>query len=100
MTRTAKKTLCSLITSLKTCNEAEELLGALLTPDELHTLAERWHIITLLLSGKTQREVQKQLGVGIATVTRGAKELKYGNGAFQKFAKRVSAKHRTQSRTV
>lgn len=88
MSRTAKKTLYSLITSLKTSNEAEELLSALLTPDELHTLAERWHIITLLLSGKTQREVQKQLGVGIATVTRGARELKYGNGAFQKFFKR------------
>lgn len=88
MQRTATKTLYSLIASLKTNREAEELLGALLTPDELHTLAERWHIITLLLSGKTQREVQKQLGVGIATVTRGARELKYGNGAFQKFFQR------------
>lgn len=94
MSSSPAKTLFSLIASLRTDTEAADLLGALLTPDELHTLSERWQIITHLLSGETQREVQAKLGVGIATVTRGAREIKYGNGAVQKFAKKLAAKHR------
>lgn len=90
MRKQSIKTLLSLIASLKTEREAAEFLGSLLTPDELHTIAERWQIITHLLSGETQREVKAKLGVGIATVTRGAREIKYGNGAFQKFFARCN----------
>lgn len=94
MSSNPDKTLFSLIASLGSEDEAAALLTSLLTPDELHTLSERWQIITHLLSGETQREVKAKLGVGIATVTRGAREIKYGNGAVQKFAKKLAARHR------
>jgi TrpR family trp operon transcriptional repressor len=51
-------------------------LKALLTEKELEEIAKRLEIVRLLKEGKTQREVSKQLKVGIATVTRGAKVCK------------------------
>lgn len=55
-----------------------EMLEALLTPGELQNIATRLEIAHLLKSGMTQRDIAKQLGVGIATVTRGSRELKAG----------------------
>ncbi len=61
-----------------------ELLEDLLTPAELLDLNERVLIVQALLDGKTQREVAKQLGVSIATVSRGSQVIQYGNGALTK----------------
>ncbi|HEY7774863.1 MAG TPA: Trp family transcriptional regulator [Marinagarivorans sp.] len=70
-----------LIRHLKSANSDAEMaamLEALLTPSELQTIATRLEIAQLLKSGMTQRDIAKQLGVGIATVTRGSRELKAG----------------------
>lgn len=85
------KELYRVVTATKGEGEVTELLEALLTPAERHVLAERWQIVKHLLRGATQREVSTKLGVGIATVTRGARELRYGNKAFQKFYRRLSS---------
>ncbi|PIE42310.1 MAG: transcriptional regulator [Gammaproteobacteria bacterium] len=64
---------------LKLLCEAEEkqylvrLLAALMTDKEQHELTNRLRIFALLQRGLTQREISKKLGVGIATVSRGAK---------------------------
>lgn len=55
------------------------LLKALLTPQEIEEIGTRWAILKLLEQGYPQREVRDMLGVSIATVTRGARELKYGS---------------------
>lgn len=55
-------------------------LAALLTPKEITELATRIEIVKLLKQGVAQHKIAKKLGVGVATVTRGAKELK--NGKF------------------
>lgn len=92
--RAAIQEVCQLIAAARDAREIRELLGALLTPAELEAVAERWQIVCRLVDGQTQRQVRDALGVGIATVERGARELKYGNGAFQKFyerGKRVAA---------
>ena len=64
----------------------EEQMGKLLqdffTPQELEDLVLRWEIIKLLNTGMPQREIAKQLGVAIGTVSRGARELKYGHNGF------------------
>ncbi|WP_201587705.1 Trp family transcriptional regulator [Psychrobacter jeotgali] len=49
------------------------LFDALLTDKEQVELANRLTIFALLQQGVTQREISAQLGVGIATVSRGAK---------------------------
>lgn len=58
--------------------EIEGMLKALLTPKEVQDLGKRLDIVKLLKEGKTQREVSTKLGVGIATVTRGAKAVNAG----------------------
>ena len=54
----------------------EEALRDLLTPAELTEVSNRLQILRMLEAGMPQREIAKQLGVGIATVTRGARALK------------------------
>jgi TrpR family trp operon transcriptional repressor len=51
-------------------------LEALLTPNELIEMQHRLQIFSLLEQGIPQRDIAKQLGVGIATVTRGSRALK------------------------
>ena len=55
--------------------ELEKLLSALLTDKEQHDIANRIRIFDLLDRGVTQREIAEQLGVGIATVSRGARAM-------------------------
>lgn len=74
---------------LKTSGEVEKFLEDILTPQEFEALVERWLLVKLLLEGKTQREVRDELGVAIATVTRGAKQLKYGSGGFEMAVRRI-----------
>lgn len=80
---------CRLVAMAKGPQEVRELFAALLTPAELQTVAERWQIVQQLMIGATQRKVRDSLGVGIATVERGARELRYGKGTLQKFYERV-----------
>ncbi|MBU2886448.1 trp operon repressor [Gilvimarinus agarilyticus] len=54
------------------------VLEGLLTPAELHAISQRLQITRLLKAGVSQREVARQLGVGIATVTRGSRALQAG----------------------
>lgn len=54
----------------------EKRLLALLTPNEVSEMQRRLQIFALLKEGKPQRDIAKQLGVGIATVTRGSRALK------------------------
>ncbi len=59
--------------------EMENLLLGLLTPAEIEEFATRVEIVKLLKKGMGQHSIAKKLGIGVATVTRGAKEIKEGN---------------------
>lgn len=54
-------------------NRTKNLLSAILTQKEQGELANRMQIFALLQQGSPQREIAERLGVGIATVSRGAK---------------------------
>ena len=69
------KLLVQAVLKLKTEKEVFDFLSEILTPQELKQLPTRLEIIKMLEKGLPQREIAKKLGVGIATVTRGAKEL-------------------------
>lgn len=55
------------------------LLKGLLTPSETQELAERFRIVQLLKKGVGQHKIAEKLGIGVATVTRGSKEIQNGN---------------------
>lgn len=54
----------------------EKALRDLLTPSELIDVANRLQIFEKLDQGIPQRQIAEELGVGIATVTRGSNALK------------------------
>jgi len=64
-----------LLLQAKDANVMQSVLSALMTPSELRDIPNRLQIIRLLKQGLSQREISKKLGVGIATVTRGSKQL-------------------------
>jgi TrpR family trp operon transcriptional repressor len=65
---------------LMSANDIESMnqrLIELLTPIELIEISKRLQIIKMLKQGNSQRDIAKQLGVGIATVTRGSHVIKH-----------------------
>ncbi len=65
----------------------EDFLGDILTPGEFETIASRWQIVKRLAKGDRQQNIAKELGLGIATVTRGSREIKDKKGGFRKVLK-------------
>lgn len=70
--------LVSTFLTIKTAQEMHEFLVGILTPKELVELPTRLEIVKMLKSGIAQHEIAEKLGVGVATVTRGSKELQKG----------------------
>ena len=71
--------LLELLISAKDKDALKTLLESLLTASELSEIPKRLQIAKMLRAGIPQREIAKTLRVGIATVSRGSKELKAGN---------------------
>ncbi len=61
-----------------------EFLIDLLTPAEYREISFRWQIVKMLHRGMPQRQIAKDLGVSVATVSRGARELLDPKGGFSK----------------
>lgn len=70
--------LIELILRLKLRSDLKDFLIGILTPKELEEIPTRLQIVKLLKKGVSQHEIADRLGVGIATVTRGSKEIKRG----------------------
>ncbi len=64
--------------------DIERLFLAMLTPSEIEVICQRIHVLELLNTGKSQRDVSEQLGVGVATATRGNRMLKENIDLFKK----------------
>ena len=72
----------SLLVHLAKCDDKDSielLLNALLTEKEQRDIANRIRIFDLLERDVPQRNISEQLGVGIATVSRGAKAIQHHN---------------------
>jgi TrpR family trp operon transcriptional repressor len=72
------KKLVKLLVSINSEEEMENLLVGLFTPKEREELPIRIQIIKMLKQGIPQHQIAEELGVGVATVTRGSKEIKQG----------------------
>ncbi len=67
----------------------DEFIEDLLTPTENESIHQRWHIIELLEKGVTHRGISDELLIGVATVNRGARELRNPNGGFKQVLKKL-----------
>ena len=72
----------------------KEFFVDILTPAEYKEIGVRWQIVKRLAKGEPQRKIAEDLGVSIATVTRGSRELLDKQGGFQ----RVLDKMETRSK--
>lgn len=70
--------LAKTLAQVTTPEEMTQLLLGLLTLRELESITLRLQIVKLIKSGIPQREIAEKLKVGIATVTRGSKEVQQG----------------------
>lgn len=73
--------LVRVMMSRRSEKELEFFLRAILSPKELKEIPTRLQIVKMLKQGIPQKEIAKKLGVGVATVTRGSKELQKGRFA-------------------
>ena len=74
--------LLVVLAALDDATQVRLLLGDLLTPAELNSVRERWAIVKALAAGGTHRAVRDRVGVSIATVSRGSRQLQHGSGGF------------------
>lgn len=72
------KNLIDMFLSIKTKAYMKDFILGILTPRELEEISMRLQIIKMLKRGVPQHEIAKKLNVGVATVTRGSKEIQRG----------------------
>jgi TrpR family trp operon transcriptional repressor len=65
----------------------KDFLRCLLTPAETADIAARWALVKALDQKIPQREIAKTLGISLCKITRGSRELKKPDSAFQKMLK-------------
>ena len=70
--------LIDVLLDIKTEKEMREFLFGVLTPQELQELPRRLEIVRLLKQGVAQHKIAERLGTGVATVTRGSREIQKG----------------------
>lgn len=70
--------ITDIILNVKDKQLLEDLLHGLTTNKERHEMSQRLEIIKRLLAGEAQHKIASDLGVGVATVTRGSKSLAAG----------------------
>lgn len=71
--------LIETLLSMNSKKDMKKFLDGLLTPKERREIPVRLEIVKLLKKNVPQHKIASKLGVGIATVTRGSKEIAKGN---------------------
>ncbi len=72
------KEFITTVTQIQDKSLLEDFLRGITTANERKELSQRLEIIKRLLDGQAQHKIAEELGVGVATVTRGSKELSEG----------------------
>ena len=77
-----RQELINLLVSLKKPKLMDGFMEDILTPKEFEEIVTRWQIIKQLAKGVPQRKIAVGLGVSIAKITRGSRELRDKQGGF------------------
>lgn len=87
MDKKYRQELINLLIGIKNAKLMDEFMEDILTPAEFEEIVTRWQIVKQLSKGVPQREIAKKLGVSIAKITRGSRELRDKKGGFWKVLK-------------
>lgn len=64
-----------------------DFMRDILTPREFENISTRWEIVRRLAKGEYQQTIAEDLHLGIATVTRGSREMRKKEGGFRRALK-------------
>jgi TrpR family trp operon transcriptional repressor len=59
----------------------------ILTPKEFDNIGVRWQIVKRIAKGEHHQAIAEDLHLGVATVTRGSREMRNKEGGFRKVLK-------------
>ena len=68
-----------------------DFIRDILTPHEFENIAVRWEIVKKLAKGEYQESIAEDLHVGVATVTRGSREMRKKEGGFRRALKVINS---------
>jgi TrpR-related protein YerC/YecD len=87
--RTALDELIQAVLTLRSPGEVRAFLEDLCTPAELEAMADRWHVVPLLIEDVPYREIHDRTGVSVTTIGRVARCLELGAGGYRLVAERL-----------
>ena len=64
-----------------------DFIRDILTPREFENVGVRWQIVKRLAKGEHHQSIAEDLHLGVATVTRGSREMRKKEGGFRKALK-------------
>lgn len=70
--------LMDIILKIENKKELREFLFGILTPKELLEIPQRLAIVKLIKKGIAHQDIARRMHVGVATVTRGSREIQKG----------------------
>lgn len=83
-----KKEVIEVISKIaKDKNLLGDFVKDILTPREFENIGVRWQIVKRLSKGEYQQAIAEDLHLGVATITRGSRELRKKEGGFQRALK-------------
>lgn len=83
-----KKELVEVIHKIaKDRNLLGDFVKELLTPREFDNVGVRWQIVKRLAKGEHHQAIAEDLHLGVATVTRGSREMRKKEGGFRRALK-------------
>jgi TrpR family trp operon transcriptional repressor len=75
-----------------------KFLYDLLTPSEIREIAGRWLLVREIDRGTTQREIARKFSLSLCKITRGSRELKKADSAFQYMISKLKEQSDSHSR--
>jgi len=70
-------------------NLLNDFVKDILTPREFENISVRWQIVKRLAKGEHHQSIAEDLHLGVATVTRGSREMRKKEGGFRRALKVV-----------
>jgi TrpR family trp operon transcriptional repressor len=61
----------------------------ILTPKEFDNIGVRWQVVKRIAKGEHHQAIAEDLHLGVATVTRGSREMRNKEGGFRKVLKLI-----------